>query len=300
MRKYHSVKEYVSDLKRELKGVDQALVVDAVDDASEHLEMMVEDMIENGEARSISSAVMKATKSYGSPSLIAKEYIANDVELKEKKEQKKKRREEETLLQSMFKVYSDPYSYLGIIYFILLMPLGIFYFTYIVTMLSVGLGLAITIIGLPLLFLFLLSVYPISWFQGKLTEITLGIKLPKKPRKLRARGGAWNRVKTVLKDPRLYSSLLYLFLMFPLGIIYFTLIVGMLGGALYLMVSPILPIFGVVVGYPVGLPGTDLFLLAQLLVGWILGILLMTWSLHAVNLFGTLQGYLSRWLLLKR
>ncbi len=300
MRKYSDLKDYYNDLRRELKGVDEALVVDAVDDAKEHLEMMVWEMMDSGEERSRSSAVQIAIKRYGSPYLIAKEYIANDAELKEKKEQRMKKRKGENLLQSMFNVYRDPHSYLGLFYLILLFPLGIIYFTYIVTMLATGLGLAITIIGLPLLVVFLLSVYPIAWLHGKLTEITLGIRMPKKPRRLRARGGAWNRVKTILKDPRLYSSLLYLFLMFPLGIIYFTIIATFLGGSLFLFVTPILALFGIIVGYPVGLPGDPLFLFFQALVGWGLGILILTWTLHVVNLFGTFHGWLSRWLLLKR
>jgi uncharacterized membrane protein len=300
MSGYMNLKSYISDLRKELKGVDEALVVDAVDDATEHLEMMLEDILENGEAKTRSEAVDLATKRYGSPSLIAMEYITNDTELKEKKEEKRKKRKEEGLLQSMFNVYKDPYSYLGIFYFILLFPIGIFYFTYIVTMVSVGLGLAITIVGLPLLFLFLLSVYPIAWMHGRLTEVALGIRLPKKPRKMRARGGAWNRVKTILKDPRLYSSLLYLFLMFPLGIIYFTLVVTFLSVSLFLFVTPILALFGIVAGYPVGLPGDPVFQFGQAVVGFILGFLVLTWTLHVVNLLGTFQGCLSRWLLLKR
>ncbi len=300
MKRYQTIREYISDLRSELKGIDEAIVVDAVDDATEHLEMMLEDIQETEKVTPRSKAVEEAIKRYGSPKLIAKEYIANDSELKEKREIKQRRRKEETLLQSIFNVYKDPYSYLGIFYFLLLFPLGIFYFTYIVTMLAVGVGLAITIVGLPLLVLFLLSVYPISWLHGRLTEFTLGIKLPKKPRKLRARGGAWNRVKTIFKDPRLYSSLLYLLLMFPLGIIYFTLVFTLLGVSLFLLVTPILALFGIVVGYPVGLPGDPVFLFAQAIVGWVLGFLLLTWTLHLVNLLGTFQGCLSRWLLLKR
>jgi uncharacterized membrane protein len=300
MVRYSSIRDYTIDLRRELRGVDEALVVDAVDDANEHLEMMVEELIESGRTDSREKAIAIATRSYGSPKLIAKEYITNDSEIKEKMERKKQIREKETLRQSIFNVYKDPYTYLGLIYFFLLFFLGIFYFVYIITMVSVGFGLAITIIGLPLLFLFLLSVYPISWFHGRMTEAMLGIRLPKKPRRMMVRGTPWKKVKTILKDPRLYSSVIYLFLMFPLGIIYFTVILTFMSVSILLFISPILALFDMIAGYPVGLPGEPSFLILQVIFGWLLGFVVLTWTLHLSNMFGSIQGGMSRCLLLKR
>lgn len=300
MVRYNRISEYMTDLKRELKGVDDATMVDAIDDATEHLEMMVEDLIEEGDAKNRKEAVSIACDSYGKPSLIAQAYIKSDMRYKKEKEQKKQKRMEETLLQSVFNVYKDPYSYLGILYFMAMLPLGIIYFTYVITMLSLSLGLAITIIGIPLLFVVLLSIHPISWLQGRFTEAFLGIKMPKKPRKLRARGNAWERIKAILKDPRLYSSLLYLILMLPLGIIYFTVVVTFLSISVAFAVTPILAIFGVVTGYPVGLPGEPWFLSLQAFFGVLMSIFTLTLTLHVSNLLGAIQGCVTRWLLLKR
>jgi len=300
MVKYNFIRDYTKDLKMELKGVDEALVVDAMDDAREHLEEMVEDMLAEGDAKKREQAIQKATKQYGSPKMIAKEYIKSDELYKRKQERKKAKRKEEGVFRSMFSVYLDPHTYLGLIYFAILFFLGIFYFAYFITMIVLGISLVPILIGIPILAAFMLSVYPIAWLHGRITEAFLGFKMPKKPRKLRLTGSPWDRIKAIFSDPRLYSSLLYLFLMFPLGMAYFVILVSLLSVSVILFIAPIAAAFGAVMGYPVGLPGKPWFIILQFTVGWVSSFLLLTWTLHLSNIMGAFQGWLSRWLLLKR
>src|SRR5215213_4992964 len=57
------------------------------------------------------------------------------------------------------------------------LPLGVAYFTWLVTGLSTGLGLAITIVGLPLLTAVLASVRPLLAFERELSNALLGTAL---------------------------------------------------------------------------------------------------------------------------
>ena len=49
---------------------------------------------------------------------------------------------------SFFGVYAKGQTYLNILYMLLLMPIGIIFFTYAVTLFSTSIGLLITIIGI--------------------------------------------------------------------------------------------------------------------------------------------------------
>ena len=59
--------------------------------------------------------------------------------------------ESTTGLKRLFGVVTNPQSYLNIVYLLLAFPLGTFYFVFLVTGLSLGAGLSITLLGIPLL-----------------------------------------------------------------------------------------------------------------------------------------------------
>jgi len=305
---YGSIREYTGALKRELAGCDPVLIVDAMDDAEEHLSIMVEEMVGSGRARDRGKALNMAVKQYGHPREVARIYRA-ELEEPEKdrrgKVQPEGKKEVRGLLKSIFSVYSESRTYLVLLYLFLMFPLGIFYFTYIVTGISLGIGLVITVIGIPLLILFLISIVGIAWLHGRLTEVLLGVRMPKKRRKYsiekhRYKGVrmVWERLKSILKDPRTYSSLLYLFLMFPLGIIYFTALLTFLAGGIYLMMAPLNLLFGYYFGFPAF--GPLWFQFAAYIGEVALGLVVITWTLHLTRLFGKLHGMLSRALLLRR
>jgi hypothetical protein len=54
-----------------------------------------------------------------------------------------------------FGVIVDPQSYLNIVYLLVAFPLGTFYFVFLITGLSFGFGLFITLFGIPILLLVL-------------------------------------------------------------------------------------------------------------------------------------------------
>ena len=294
MKIYKSLKQYYIDLELALEGADPAIVADALDDAEEFLEENMAEQISSGEVPNKKEAARLACEAYGEPEDVAKEYLKQDKSWKKKT--KKKAEPKVGLLKSTFGVYLKGQTYKNMLYLFLMFPLGILYFTYIVTGISTCAGLIVTVIGIPLGILFILSFIYIGWFHGRMTEALLGIRMPRKRRKMHATGTAWQRFKTSMKNPRLYSTVLYLFLMFPLGIIYFCVLVTFLATALGLICAPLLYVISESTGTQSGLPAPFWF---QCLIT-VLGFVMLTWTMHLNNIMAGLQGKLTVALLLRR
>jgi len=143
-----------------------------------------------------------------------------------------------TKLSNFFKVIIQSQTYLNIFYLLLSFVLGIFYFVFLVTGLSLGLGLIITLIGIPILFGTLLLWRVLAGFERQLTISILGIDIPFVS--IKESEGIWEKVKAYLNDSFTWKSLVYLFIKFPLGIISFVVLVTLLSVALGLIATPIL------------------------------------------------------------
>jgi len=164
----------------------------------------------------------------------------------------------------------------------------------------VGISTAFALVGLLLLVLFLMSNYGLSWVHSRMTEKMLGIRMPKKGRKLKAKGNWWQKIKAMFKDPRMYSSLLYMFLMFPLGIIYFCVFISMFAVSVALMLSPFTTLLSDILNFPIGMPSPPEARLVLLPISVIGGFILLTWTLHLSNIMAHFHGKLTKALLLKR
>lgn len=118
------------------------------------------------------------------------------------------------------------------------LPLGIAYFTWFVTGLSTGLGLAITLIGIPLLTLVLASVRPLLALERSLANALLGTAIPDAP--LAPAGqGLIGRLKAYWKDASTWRGMAYLLARFPAGLLAFTVAVSAYASAGYLIAAPI-------------------------------------------------------------
>jgi Putative sensor len=119
------------------------------------------------------------------------------------------------------------------------LPLGIAYFVWLVTGLSTGLGLLITLIGIPLLTLVLASVGPLAAFERALANELLGADIPGAP--LAPAGSGWiGRLKAYWTDGRTWRGVLYLFGRFPAGLASFVVATVAYGVALMLLAAPVL------------------------------------------------------------
>jgi uncharacterized membrane protein len=291
VNQYESIDHYLKDLEKALEGLDPALIADALDDAEEHLEVSKREHASSMTGNSEKEALRAAIEEYGLPSEIAEEYHRMEPEKTEKKVTEKR-----SLLSSIFGVYIDSRTYLNLAYVFLLFPLGIVYFAYIAVGALLSVALAVTIVGIPLGILFLLSIFGLSWFHGRMSETCLGIRMPRRKRKFIVTGTAWQKMKSILSDWRLYTSACYLVLMFPLGFIYFAAFVLLFSTAGALLVSP----FAVPLGFEVSLLDLPFSETICTILYPVLGFLLLTVSLHAVRVIACYHGVMTKALLVKR
>lgn len=122
------------------------------------------------------------------------------------------------------------------------LPLGIAYFTWLVTGLAVGAGLAITIVGLPILTLVLASVRPLLAGERALSNALLGTAIPHGD--LAPRGDGWfGRLKAYWTDSTTWHGVAYLLARFPAGTLTSSAVMAVYGTALYLIAAPVVAPF---------------------------------------------------------
>jgi hypothetical protein len=202
-----------------------------------------------------------------------------------------------------FGVLVDPRAYGALIYMLLSLATGIFYFTWAVTGVSLSIGLAILIIGVPFALLFIGSVRVIGWIEGRIVEALLGVRMPRRlPATSTERGTIWGSIKAVLKDGRTWTSLIYMMLHLVLGTIYFTIAVTFGAVSLGVLASSV---YELATGQNVvqvhGYPELDALFntvpgLALLVVAGILGIIL---TLHIARVIGYIHGRIAEALLVR-
>jgi Putative sensor len=122
------------------------------------------------------------------------------------------------------------------------LPLGIAYFTWLVTALSIGAGLAITIVGIPILTLVLASVRPLLAAERTLSNALLGTEIPRAG--LAPGGEGWlGQLKAYWTDSTTWRGMSYLLARFPVGTLTFSVVTALYSAALYLIAAPIVSPF---------------------------------------------------------
>jgi Putative sensor len=144
--------------------------------------------------------------------------------------------------RSLLRPLTSTRGYTALTHHLLGLPLGIVYFTWLVTGLSLGLGLAITLVGIPILTLVLASVRPLLAGERAMSNALLGTQIPSAP--LAPRGEGWlGRLKAYWTDSATWRGMAYLLVRFPVGTFTFTVAVTAYATALYLLAAPIVAPF---------------------------------------------------------
>jgi hypothetical protein len=144
-----------------------------------------------------------------------------------------------SVLHQIFGVFADPAVYKALLYMLLSLITGVVYFTIVVTGLSTAGGMLVMIVGIPLLLAVLGIVRAMALFEGRLVELLLGTRMPRRPRSEPPGAGFFQRMWFWVKDGRTWASMAYMVLMLPLGIVYFTVAVTGLATAVGLITSPL-------------------------------------------------------------
>ncbi|MCN9241355.1 sensor domain-containing protein [Streptomyces sp. RY43-2] len=96
-------------------------------------------------------------------------------------------------------------------------------FIYVVTVLALGVGLTVTVIGFPALALGLLGARQLGKLERARARALLGVRIQEpSPMPLRKGGGMFQRLWMALKDPVAWRTCLYDFIRLPWGILTFT------------------------------------------------------------------------------
>ncbi len=299
-----TISEYLDQLRVALAGADPALVQDALYDAEEYLRS---EMAENP-GKSEAEVIASVAGSYGAPEEVADIYRDTEVTVN-KALRPPPPRPRRSALGQFFGVIADPRAYAALFYMMLSLATGIFYFTWVVAGASMSAGLAVLIIGIPFLILFFGSVRVLSLVEGRLVEVMLGERMPRRP--LYAdRAKPWTqRIVDMFIDPRTWSTMLYFLAMLPLGIAYFTLVVTLVAISLAFVAAPLAVwFFGANAG--IDIDGWQLLrihddIVTTSLYPWSLpllfvsGILLLFATLHLARGVGKLHGLFAKHLLVK-
>ena len=299
-----SIDDYLRQLRVALEGEDPALIQDALYDAEEYLRAEVAAHPDKSEA----DVLELIASTYGAPEEVAAAY--RDTEAKVKAALK-------TPVSSaaatggawkrFFSVYGDPRAYTSLFYMLLALATGIVYFTIVVTGLSLSLGFAILIIGVPFFLAFIGITRVIALGEGRLLEAISGERMPRRPVHPGPPASWWARIGEMLMDVRTWTTLLYMLLMLPLGIVYFTCTVTALAVGLAFTSLPFL-VIARWLGWPAdatlfsddvridGWALSDHSMISALILG-VLGVLILTLYMHAARAVGRGHAHLAKALL---
>jgi len=139
--------------------------------------------------------------------------------------------------RGFFGVVIDPRSYLNMIYLLLALPLGIAYFTFLVTGLSLGFGMIITLAGIPILLLVFEGSSVLRKFERWVAQEVLKQQIPQ-PSTQPVNGGWWARLKSHLSNRTTWTGMLYLLLKLPVGIVTFTIVVTLVSITIGFLAAP--------------------------------------------------------------
>jgi len=288
-----TVGEYLEALRAALQGADPALVQDALYDAEEHLRAEISQHPGEPEA----AVLERIVGSYGAPEEVADAYRANEVRVQAALRTPKPKPKRSALGQ-FFGVYADPTAYLSLLYMLLSLVTGVLYFTFAAAGVSLSIGLVFLIIGVPFFLLFIGMARVIALVEGRIVESLLGTRMPRRPVHPGPPASWLQRIGDMLRDPRTWGTLLYLFLMLPLGVCYFVFAVTGIAVSLALLVAPIVVLVfhsGVVtIDGAVQTPHPALLPLLS-----ILGIVLLTATMQLARGIGYLHGQLAKSLLVR-
>ncbi|MBS1766129.1 MAG: sensor domain-containing protein [Acidobacteria bacterium] len=297
---------YLDALKAALKGSDKALIQDALWDAEDHLRSELARRRAQDPKLDIGAALTEILAAYGEPAEVAAAYRDRDrlvaaalAPVAPSAPSPEDARESASRPHpSFFGVFKDLRAYTSLFYLLLSLATGIFFFTWAVVGLSLSMGLMVLIIGIPVLIAFLGSVRLLALAEGRLVEALLGVRMPRRQPPIEEEKGWKSSLKRLFCDGRTWSSLLYLLLMLPLGVFFFSLMVTMLSTSLALLATPVVHFVFHEVTYDGWTWGGNHPALVAIVAG-LLGLIAVPITLHASLLLGRMQGFLARHFLVR-
>jgi hypothetical protein len=295
---FKDVDEYLSQLKKELKHSDPALIQDALSDAEEHLRTALENAKKENPGIFEGEALQSIIEKYGEPAEIASAYreiearipssLTSTTPLKTRSQ-----------LARFFGIYGDSRAWAASLYLIFSAVSGCIFGLW--TLLGAGLSLVtlIFIIGLPLLGLYLLSLRGIALIEGRMVEALLGVRMPRKSIFVQKDLSLTKKLKVLFTESQTWKIFVYLITRFPLGLVYTFGLLTLFGFSIKFLTYPVLgPVFDRAL---ITLGGQKYYATALLYpVVTVTGVLTLTLALHLAKILGRIQGKYAKAMLVRK
>ncbi|HKH48512.1 MAG TPA: sensor domain-containing protein [Thermoanaerobaculia bacterium] len=132
-------------------------------------------------------------------------------------------------------------SYTNLLYLLLSFPLGISHFTFLTTGLALGLGLMITVLGLPII---VLTLWGSWWFAAMERQLAIGLLgaevPPMGPTPFHSGQGFRRDLEQFLSNRVTWTGHLFLWLKFPLGLVSFAMVIILIAVSFSFLLVPFL------------------------------------------------------------
>ena len=181
-------------------------------------------------------------------------------------------------------------TYATALYLLLALPIGFIAFLLLTVGGSVGLGLAIVWIGVPILLALLATSRAFAAFDRGLANRLLGTRIAAPVAQRLSGGSIWAQVKALVGSRTTWRSILWLFLRFPLSLVAFCVPVASAGVGVALIVAPFTNAFTGAHRVLGSSPATT----AVCVIG---GLALLLLTAHLIDALGWVHGALARGLL---
>ncbi|WP_244605194.1 sensor domain-containing protein [Halorussus halobius] len=194
-------------------------------------------------------------------------------------------------------------TYRNLLYLLLSFPLGLAYFVALSVGFSAGVGLALTVLGVPLVLATLAGATVLARVEAELANRLLGTEIPTEM--TFGSGGVVDAVKRLVTDPGTWLDVVYLGVKFVLGVVSFTALVSLLSASVSLLAAPLTYSSAYTVGLHVGTVSVGPFESGRLVVDTfpeavgaaVAGLALALASLHALNALARVSAKIAETLL---
>jgi uncharacterized membrane protein len=288
-----TIDEYLDLLKTKLDGCDSATIQDALSDAEEYLRNSLETSRTANPALEEQEALTGIVEEFGTPEEFAMEYKNIEARVRPTFAAKTRVNDNRSAAAKIFGIFADPAAWGSLVFMLVSLVTGIIYFTWVVTGLSLSVGLLVLIISLPFIGLFFLSVRGLALLEGRIVEGLLGVRMPRRPIFLDSKLSWWGRFKVLFVSKHTWLAMAYMILMLPLGIIYFSLFITLISLALATIALPFAQLF---ISFPlITINTTHYYVSPQIgLLSAAIGLAIFGGTLHLAKLLGRFHGSLAK------
>lgn len=190
-----------------------------------------------------------------------------------------------------FGVVRRPRTWLGVLFHWLAFPLGLFYFVFLVVGLSIGIGLIVVWVGIPVLLVVAGAWWLFGSFERLQARHLLGANVPPAPREWERVDGVWAKLKAHFGSSSTWKDLVYLLAKLPFGIVSSSLLIIGAGITSWFLAMSIFAIWDIP-----AVNGTWVPPLWFGIVSVPIGILVFFVALHVLNAWGWVCVRWAEWM----